>query len=848
MYILIDSITISKAIAKNPDVPILGVCLGHQALGYYYNASVTLAPCGPIHGLISKVRHKCEKYDESSITNDTGEKTRLPRFDLFQDIPQDFDVVRYHSLVVEFPEDENELKSLEIEPIAWCTNDNASSSSNDECIQFESELKSKSPICMGLRHKHNPHYGVQFHPESVGTGEMGYKIFRNFCQFCLDYHLSSVGLSGKNHLIPDRIDHSKDSRNAGSNIEQRKKGNQFKVFIHKINNDLDNLPSPETVFQKLYASNDSSFWLDSSTGRRNADFDSALFGGGKKQDECPIVSNSRFSIMGGDDGPLCKKIEYWGFDHPMDKRGVFVYEKDRDETKSNQVDSDLISYMNKELEKSGIDQNITLVDFKADGTVHLESCDTSSIPFEFTGGYVGFLGYEMRFDTERSRRTEVAGEANEMAKSNPNVPTAAFLFADRSLLYDHWRGEWYAIGVANTNQYSIESECDDCVCAEEVMRWLKDISHKLQSMVKQERLTTENRHVESAVQQDSLVEFKLDRCKEQYVKDIARCHDEIKNGESYELCLTNQFKTTLHFADDKRRSRTPFGLYQILRRRNPSPFAAFMNLNGSEDNEAKVSICCSSPERFLSVTKGRNASPSLQQSHGWEFAPPFVSKNHDNTAFLVESKPIKGTSKRVINDNYESVTESIRVQDLQLADELQSSVKNRAENLMIVDLLRNDLSRVCEPGSVHVPKLMAIESFKTVHQMVSTIRGKLNKEKSPIDVLSACFPGGSMTGAPKLRSVDILHQMEGRARGPYSGSLGYISLNGSMDMNIIIRTAILTPGTYEPDKSFSWDVEIGAGGAITALSESEDEFDEMHLKAKAIKDAIIQWHNDNIYL
>ena len=187
--------------------------------------------------------------------------------------------------------------------------------------------------------------------------------------------------------------------------------------------------------------------------------------------------------------------------------------------------------------------------------------------------------------------------------------------------------------------------------------------------------------------------------------------------------------------------------------------------------------------------------------------------------------------------------------DRELAHQLHSSVKDRAENLMIVDLLRNDLSQVCETGSIHVSKLMDIESFATVHQMVSTIRGTLSENKNTIEVLKACFPGGSMTGAPKLRTMELLHDIEERAsRGPYSGCLGYISLNGCMDMNIIIRTAVLTPewSTQEassPNRQQNdmWKVSIGAGGAITALSQAHDEYNEMKLKASAIIGAVADW-------
>ena len=181
--------------------------------------------------------------------------------------------------------------------------------------------------------------------------------------------------------------------------------------------------------------------------------------------------------------------------------------------------------------------------------------------------------------------------------------------------------------------------------------------------------------------------------------------------------------------------------------------------------------------------------------------------------------------------------------DSQIAIDLSESVKDRAENLMIVDLLRNDLGRVCQVGSVHVPKLMQIESYATVHQMVSTVRGTLDGDTTNvIDVIEACFPGGSMTGAPKQRSMEILNDIEeGVSRGPYSGCLGYISLNGSMDMNIVIRSAILTPMDKTNDDMEEWKVSVGCGGAITALSDSDDEYDEMLLKSRIVRSAISDW-------
>lgn len=274
------------------------------------------------------------------------------------------------------------------------------------------------------------------------------------------------------------------------------------------------------------------------------------------------------------------------------------------------------------------------------------------------------------------------------------------------------------------------------------------------------------------------VTFRCGRGRRQYLADIARCQAALAAGESYEVCLTDHISTS--------ESPEPWGLYRQLRRTNPAPFAAYLKLGG-------FTVLSSSPERFLSVDRDRN----------------------------VQARPIKGTASRVEDP----------VQDEAVRDELMQDEKTFAEHLMIVDLLRNDLGRVCEVDSVRVSEFMAGERYRTVHQMTSTITGVLAANRTPVDCVRACFPGGSMTGAPKLRTMEIIDDIEKEARGVYSGGLGYFGLDGVVDLSIVIRTIVIRAGG-------SRETTIGAGGAIVTQSDPAEEFDELLLKARAPMAAI----------
>ena len=249
-----------------------------------------------------------------------------------------------------------------------------------------------------------------------------------------------------------------------------------------------------------------------------------------------------------------------------------------------------------------------------------------------------------------------------------------------------------------------------------------------------------------------------------------RIQQYLKEGDCYQVNLTQRFVSGCE--------GDPWWAYQTLRQLNPAPFSAYLNVPG-------VQVLSSSPERFLQLRAGR-----------------------------VETKPIKGTRPRK-GDAAADVAEQ---------QALQGSKKDRAENVMIVDLLRNDLGKCCQAGSVAVPALFAIESYATVHHLVSTVTGQLAPDQQAIDLLRSCFPGGSITGAPKIRAMEIIEELEPHRRGLYCGSIGYIGFNGDMDTNIAIRTLVHSQG----------QIRFWVGGGIVTDSEVDAEYQECFDKAAAL--------------
>ncbi|MEH2033738.1 MAG: aminodeoxychorismate synthase component I [Nostoc sp.] len=667
---------VCQQIIENVDVPLLGVCLGHQGLGYLHGGRVIHAP-EVRHGRLSKIYHNNSK--------------------LFQGIPSNFSVVRYHSLLVA-----DELPEC-LEKIAW----------------------SEEGLVMGLRHRHLPFWGVQFHPESICT-EYGQRLLENFRDITLQFteklsrrqdsaavvspQASAGGRRGKKpqgagleSLLAESKSPEKqywigyESVTPVMDQPCQEQEDKFELYTRK----LDICPNTEQIFVQLFEDAPNAFWLDSSRVE---------------------IGLSRFSFMGDGSGVNSLLVRY----HTQTQELVIT----QSDTVTRCTES-IFEYLKREID--------------------CRFCQSDELPFDFNCGFVGYFGYELKAECGSS-----------LVHSSP-LPDAIFLLADRIIAIDHQEQCVYLLQLIKKGQ------------TEQLETWFDTIQQQLETL----------NPLSSLVPQENCqpVKFCLSRSYQNYIQDIRQCLDEIHEGETYQVCLTNQLHTNA--------TPDPLTFYRTLRKINPAPYSAFLHFGDIAMPAASVAIACSSPERFLSIDR-----------QGW-----------------VETKPIKGTLPR--GETPEA--------DFVLREKLRNSEKDRSENLMIVDLLRNDLGRVCEVGSIHVPKLMDVETYPTVHQLVTTVRGRLRSDLQAVDCVRAAFPGGSMTGAPKIRTMQIIDRLEQEARGVYSGAIGFLGLNGSADLNIVIRTAVLTPD----------QTSIGIGGGIIALSEPEMEFQETLLKAKALIDALV---------
>jgi para-aminobenzoate synthetase len=623
-------------ILRHSEVPVFGICLGHQGIGNLLEGDVKRAPMA-MHGRLSRVMHEGKG--------------------LFRDVPQGFSVVRYHSLAITTP------PGPEGSIVAW----------------------SDDGVVMGVEHTRRPIWGVQFHPESIST-EYGLKIAENFFKLAAQHRRSAERPAGRAMIAP------RSGRPAAA--PQLAEAGELELRMRTI----EGQAPTEYVYERLFADAETSFWLDS------ADAPTWL---------------AQCSYMGTSAGAERCVVSY-----DVDSGEVAV---DRNGVETIEHKS-IFDYLDREMKRIAVEP-------------------PEGIERGLVGGYVGYLGYELKAD---------CGSTN---VHSSDMPDAAMMLANRVVAVDHTKDLTYVFALCRGEDPEAEL-------------WLEATQELVEQAIAN---PPAERPLAPPLDPGGHVSFQSGRGRECYLADIAKSQAELLAGESYEVCLTDQFSTDA--------SPEPFDLYRQLRRSNPSPFAAFLRFG--ED-----AVVSSSPERFLSVDRQRQ----------------------------VMARPIKGTVSRV-EDPQEDAARRV---------ELEADEKTYAEHLMIVDLLRNDLGVVCDVESVAVPDLMVVEPYATVHQMVSTIVGRLEDGRSPVDCVRATFPGGSMTGAPKERTMEIIDDLEDVARGVYSGSIGYFGADGSTDLNIVIRTIVMRPGR----------TTIGAGGAIVMQSDPEDEFDEILLKARAPMAAI----------
>jgi para-aminobenzoate synthetase component 1 len=392
--------------------------------------------------------------------------------------------------------------------------------------------------------------------------------------------------------------------------------------------------------------------------------------------------------------------------------------------------------------------------------------DHCPAPVPFLGGAVGYFSYDLCHFIERLPSA---------AMDDLKLPESYFAFYDTIVAFNHLEGKAYLVATGFPEMEEGQRLRRARMRLEEMKDWLCSNHSIIASEAKQSRdrdcfVATAPRND----RQDKKITLKSNFTPEEYMKAVNRVREYIAAGDVFQVNLSQRFEADLKIP--------PYELYKRLRTVNPAPFASYLNFSG-------VAIVSASPERFLKVQGD-----------------------------LVETRPIKGTRPRGRDS----------VEDERLAHELTHSTKDHAENMMIVDLERNDLGRVCHYGTVKVTELAILETFPTVFHLTSTVVGRLRRGKSNIDLLKATFPGGSITGAPKVRAMEIIDELEPTKRSVYTGSIGYLGFNEDMDINIVIRTFLIKEG-----KAY-----FQVGGGIIYDSEPEAEYMETLDKARALIQAL----------
>jgi anthranilate synthase component 1/para-aminobenzoate synthetase len=502
---------------------------------------------------------------------------------------------------------------------------------------------------------------------------------------------------------------------------------------------LDGRPDTAALFASLYASSVHAAWLDSSNATA-----------GPPPQQSPATERSRFSILADDAGTYGQSVTHRSGETVVTAGSATV-----------RVPGPFFRWLD------------TVWGRRAVRT-------PDGYPGDFTLGWLGCLGYELKRETGGSDVTSP-------------TPDAALIFAGRAVVVDHVEGTVWLLALEAPDADTWLAAARSAVNATGAATTPAPATHAPATPA----------CGSNGVVLRSAPAFSSRDTEVSYKQKIAAAQHEIHEGNSYEVCLTTTLTARLPVT-----AAAPWPTYLALRRRNPAPFASYLRFGG-------LTVASTSPERFLRITSDGG----------------------------MRAEPIKGTRRRGTDPE----------QDRKLRENLAASLKDRAENIMIVDLLRNDLSHFAEPGSVTVSRLCEIESYATVHQMVSTIDAQLTPGSPRAEAVAACFPAGSMTGAPKVSTMAILDRLEGGPRGLYSGAIGYFSLNGATDLAVAIRTLVTyagdgVEGTYGTvgegtagngtEEAASAELTLGVGGAITADSVPDEEYDEIRVKAHGVLSAL----------
>ncbi|MER2135463.1 MAG: chorismate-binding protein [Arthrobacter sp.] len=488
---------------------------------------------------------------------------------------------------------------------------------------------------------------------------------------------------------------------------------------------LPGAPDPQALFSALFGGSTDSVWLDSS------DAGSAGAGGSPAE-------RSRFSIMADGGGELGRQAVHSAGSTRVVWGPVQV-----------NVPGPFFRWLESEWGSPRVSP-------------------PEGYPCEFALGWAGALGYGLKRETGGA-----AHPGEPVPGAEPGAADAALVFAARAVVLDHLLGRVHLLVLHDPELEEPGSGTP----------WLEHARQILDAVPSARSASPAGPTDSPAPSGGPGFVFRDSRA--EYLAKVRRAQAEIRNGNSYEICLTTALEGSLPGPVPP---QEVLALYGALRRRSPAPFASLLRVGG-------LALLGTSPERFLRVTAGG----------------------------ALRAEPIKGTRPRG----------SAPAEDAALRQDLLESIKDRAENIMIVDLMRNDLSRLAVPGSVTMPRLCVVESYATVHQLVSTIDAQLAPGASRAEAVAAAFPAGSMTGAPKVSTMAILDNLEAAPRGFYSGAVGYFSLTGAADLSVVIRTLVL-----QPDAAGGTSLCLGVGGAVTSGSDPEAEFEEVRTKARGVLSAL----------